>query len=1287
MKKVTIGIKIFIVMVMSIVFIKSFNNIKIYASTSNEFTSFEDAALYLREEMVQRKETISLTFIGSHLTTSEIVEIYNQAIAHTGVSYEGDYIKSNMINSSYTYSYNTVDEENITTVNFSFTWLSNYEMEEEVTARIDEILAELNLWDMTDYEKIKGVYDYICTYVHYDLDHDDEIESQVHNNYVHSTHSAVIANLTVCQGFSSMLYRMLLEVGVDCRYITGYSNSEKHAWNIVRIDDLYYNVDATFDRGLTVYYRYFLCTEYNFINHNRDSQYTTSEFNSSYPMSDVPYGVSATANGILNSNISWYLEANGTLTISGTGPMPSFRSIDTPWASYTSAISRIVVSEGITTIGGHAFIRCNYATSVSLPSTLKTIGTYAFDNCRSLREIILPDGLMVIETNAFSECSSLTRIELPDTVVSCGSSVFSTCGNLTYVKLSAGMDKIPDSMFFNMDSLQTVIIPDGITEICDTAFCGSDGITSITIPKQITKIGVAAFSDCTKLQNIYVDSANQNFVSVNGILFTKDMKTLVAYPAGKTATSYTIPDGVTTIAYGGMGGIRSLVRVYFPTSLTRIEGSAFSDCIRLSTLTFPENLEYIGQQAFHTCKNLKSISFLNPNTTFDWHVFANCKSLVDVTLPANLNKLEVGLFSGCSSLNEITIPASVTSIDSSALSWCTALRTIYIKGPVSYVHSQAFSETKAKCIYIDSDTLANRITSSSALGNLFSNCQTIVIKSIITSVPSYVKNNYSHTSSIVYEGNTYTVYSKHSCVFDTSYADVDMCNACGLKRDKHVHKYDVNIVYPTCTTSGYNYYFCDCGYSFKNSFKDPLGHSYDLWYYVSETTCLEDGELRRDCIRCSVYETSFEYAYGHNIVIDQEVLPTCTDSGLSEGSHCTRCNYKVAQEVVPALGHNIVIDQELLPTCTDTGLTEGSHCTRCSYKEEQNIVPALGHTYGNWIIVKDATEFEEGLKERSCNRCLIKESIIIPTLDHVHHYQSFVTMPTCLENGYTTYRCSCGESYVDSYVDALGHNLVNDAEVLPTCTDTGLSEGRHCTRCNYEVKQNIVPALGHNIVIDLEVLPTCTDTGLSEGSHCTRCSYKVAQEVIPAKGHDIKYIDKVDATCVESGLTEGEYCTRCDYKVAQTIVPALGHKFDEWAYKNEPTCDKPGEMIRVCLMCGILEEKDVDKLTHQFSEWEVIEASSCHNDGLESHYCLLCGFYEENVIISIGHEESEWIIDVPATETTKGQKHKECIHCGEVLSNVSIPATGSGCRLTAVVTQMLVLLLSVSLFVFVKRKQ
>ena len=168
--------------------------------------------------------------------------------------------------------------------------------------------------------------------------------------------------------------------------------------------------------------------------------------------------------------------------------------------------------------------------------------------------------------------------------------------------------------------------------------------------------------------------------------------------------------------------------------------------------------------------------------------------------------------------------------------------------------------------------------------------------------------------------------------------------------------------------------------------------------------------------------------------------------------------------------------------------------------------------------------------------------------------------PTCTKTGLTEgSHCSrCDETIVEQkVVPALGHDMVTDAAVAPTCTKTGLTEGSHCSRCDETiVEQKVVPALGHDTVTDAAVAPTCTKTGLTEGSHCGRCGEMITeQKVVPALGHDMVTDAAVAPTCKKTGLTEGSHCSRCDDQTtAQEVIPARGHRFNA---------------RHICMVCGV----------------------------------------------------------------------------------------------------------------------
>jgi len=273
-----------------------------------------------------------------------------------------------------------------------------------------------------------------------------------------------------------------------------------------------------------------------------------------------------TYTGTCGDNLQWGLNtATGALVITGTGDMYDFE-------------------------------RVNYL------ATSAPWGEYA----DAVRSVQIDTGVNNIGAYAFFYCSSMTSAIVPGNVSTIGRGAFQNCEKLTSVKLL-----------------------DGVSDIMGAAFYDCVALTSLTLPASVAYIGNYAFDGCSSLTDVKVHEANNTYCDQDGIIYTKDMQTLVLYPEGRTAEHFDIPDGVLTI---GVGAVKCphLTSVNIPSSVTLLDECAFAACSGLTTVTIPENVYLIGETAFSGCTGLTSIDIPVSLISVHTFAFANCDNLTDV---------------------------------------------------------------------------------------------------------------------------------------------------------------------------------------------------------------------------------------------------------------------------------------------------------------------------------------------------------------------------------------------------------------------------------------------------------------------------------------------------------------------------------------------------------------------------------------------------------------------------------------------------------------------------------
>lgn len=266
------------------------NSISFY-SEPPIFSSKEAAGVYMREMMVNRQEKVSFRFELPRVMNSDEFKAFCWSVAEitwddeaASSSVEGDYLRYHY--GGYTAGRTYESSTGLYVVNYTMVYYTDYEKEQELTERIRQVMDSLNLGGKTDYEKIKAVYGYICGHVTYDHSSDEgTTENKDYGKY--TAYNAMMLGTAVCQGYSSLCYRMLREAGVGGRMVPGRSPSENHIWNIVPLDGKYYNLDSTWDANYKEgSYRYFLQNMSDFKNHIRGADFSTAAFNARYPMAE-----------------------------------------------------------------------------------------------------------------------------------------------------------------------------------------------------------------------------------------------------------------------------------------------------------------------------------------------------------------------------------------------------------------------------------------------------------------------------------------------------------------------------------------------------------------------------------------------------------------------------------------------------------------------------------------------------------------------------------------------------------------------------------------------------------------------------------------------------------------------------------------------------------------------------------------------------------------------------------------------------------------------------------------
>ena len=711
-------------------------------------------------------------------------------------------------------------------------------------------------------------------------------------------------------------------------------------------------------------------------------------------------------------NLTWKLYEDGTLNISGKGAMKNYNYYDnpSPASQKKDSVKKVVIEDGVTSIGNSAFDSCSNLTSITIPDSVSSIGNFVFYGCSSLTSITLSNNITNIGNSAFAGCSSLTSITIPDRVTSIEKYAFYNCSGLTSITIPNGVTSIGESAFRNCTSLTSITIPDGVTSIGNSAFedCSSLKTISLSCKSSLKKSDFGKQADlvsytshtlnkteakaatCTENGNkeywtcehckkyFLSDDANpetakaveQSECMIPAIQHKNAIIQNASEPT-ETAPGYSgdryCPDCDTIVekGYTYWNEDNLTWKLYADGTLNISGAGAMKDYDydnnpspasqkkdSVKKVVIEDGVTSIGNSAFFYCTSLTSITIPNSVTSIEPYAFYNCNSLTSITIPNSVTSIGNFAFSDCSSLTSITIPDSVTSIGNYAFAYCEGLTSITIPDSVTSIGAYAFSY----CSSLTSITIPDSVTS---IGNgAFDNCSSltsITISDRVTSIKPYAFSYCSSLTSITIPNSV------------TSIENFAFSKCSSL----------TNITIPDSVTSIGSSAFNGCSslqtisLSCKSSLKkSDFGDQADLVSYTSHTlkkteakaaTCTEDGNKEYwTCEHCGKYFLS-----------DDTNPETATAVELSE-------------TVIPA-SHKLTKVEAKAATCTEKGNKEYWTCEHCkkyflsddtnpetatAVEQSETILPALNHKNAIIQNATEPTETEPGYSgDRYCPDC------------------------------------------------------------------------------------------------------------------------------------------------------------------------------------------------------------------------------------------------------------------------------------------------------------------------------